>query len=569
METVQQIEIALLGALLRDRFLIARVLNEGFRPELVRTKPGMTLATTILDMYGAKDAVIDEVTVRSWLSERSLLTPEVNQFYDEVLQAPPPGLEQVMAYVDLLKLRESRDRLARLHNVIGAYLRQEGEFKGRDMVDVTTEAIHTLLDIQRGRLRRKLVPLRETALALQDEISREATGGGQQIVGYSMAPFQCLNRVLSGLRPGFYYGLAGAPRRGKTNFALHIASAVAANHRIPALFYSWEQTTRVLAARLIGCGAQANPASFLALGHRGKATAGRFEAGLERAKPYLGSLFLMEGGRGETLDRIKAHAYNLMHDFSTDRIAIFFDYLQKIPLRRHFEDSKARIDEISSGLADLSLELNCPIFAISVLDKEGCRLDERPEKDLWGDALMYARPTMHHCTGSGDIEYDLDVALILAKDWRATEELYDIQLAKAKTYGMDPSKLPKIDLLNLYVDKNRDAPEGTALMVQYAFFIDWNKFVEVGFKGAEEFSGEFRLSAKIQRIYQDFQRTGLIKDPTLTGPAPGREPNVRAEALGRTGVGPSTPKQPASPHHGDSPRRGAMWATTPDDLAVE
>jgi replicative DNA helicase len=235
-DTFEQAEIPLLSALLRDRFLITKAVNEGFHPQLIRTKPGLTLATAILDMYGAKDAVIDEITVRAWLSERGLLTPEVNHFYEQVLRMRSPGLAQVLAYVELLKLRESRDRLARLHAVIGAYLRQEGELKGRDIVDVTTEAMHTLLEIQRGRLRRKLAPLRDTALALQDEIAREATGGGEQIVGYSLAPFHCLNRALSGLRPGFYYGLAGAPRRGKTNFALHVAAAVAANHRIPVLF---------------------------------------------------------------------------------------------------------------------------------------------------------------------------------------------------------------------------------------------------------------------------------------------------------------------------------------------
>jgi len=559
----QQIEASLLGALLRDRFLIAKMVNEGFRPQLLHAKPATVLAEAILGMYGSRDTVIDGMTVRAWLSERGLLTPEVGQLCDQALRTPPPALAQVLTYVDVLKLRESRHRLARLHSLIGAYLRQEGEFKGRDIVDVTTEAIQTLLEIQRGRLRRKLVPLRDTVLALQDEIAQEAGSGGEQIVGYSLAPFPCLNRALSGLRPGFFYGLAGAPRRGKTNFALHLAATVAANHQIPVLFYSWEQTTRVLGARLIGSEGQTNPARFLALGERGQTTAADFQAGLERAQAYLRTLFLMEGGRGDTLDRIKAYAYNLMHDLSTDRIAIFFDYLQKIPLREHYQDSKARIDEISSGLADLSLELNCPVFAISVLDKEGCRLDERPEKDLWGEALMFARPTMHHCTGSGDIEYDLDVAMVLAKDWWASQELAEIQSAKAKERGVAASALPKIDLLNLYIDKNRDAPEGTEPIIQYAFFIDWNKFVEVGFKGREEFSAEYHLSAKIQRIYERFREAGLIREPSGPPPEPETEAEERASEL-RDSVVTFERRAPATPE--DAPRSGTMWGGPGPDL---
>lgn len=126
----QQIEASLLGALLRDRFLIAKVVNEGFRPQLLHAKPATVLAEAILGMYGSRDTVIDGMTVRAWLSERGLLTPEVSQLCDQILRTPPPALAQVLTYVDVLKLRESRHRLARLHSLIGAYLRQEGEFKG-------------------------------------------------------------------------------------------------------------------------------------------------------------------------------------------------------------------------------------------------------------------------------------------------------------------------------------------------------------------------------------------------------------------------------------------------------
>ena len=119
---------------------------------------------------------------------------------------------------------------------------------------------------------------------------------------------------------------------------------------------------------------------------------------------------MLEGSRKDTVDRIRATAYNVMHDFRTDSVAIFLDYLQKIPLAHPPADTRARIDEISTGLADLSLELNCPVLAISSIDKEGCRLDEDPGPDVdLDDLLTRARPTMHHCTGSGDIEYDLSL----------------------------------------------------------------------------------------------------------------------------------------------------------------
>jgi replicative DNA helicase len=204
-----------------------------------------------------------------------------------------------------------------------------------------------------------------------------------------------------------------------------------------------------------------------------------------------------------------------MHDFRTDSVAIFLDYLQKIPLAHPPADTRARIDEISTGLADLSLELNCPVLAISSIDKEGCRLDEDPGPDVdLDDLLTRARPTMHHCTGSGDIEYDLDVAMILSKDWAATREFGD--LLKTKFVG-DALGTPKIDILNLNVDKNRDAPDEAGQAVQYAFFIQENKFVELDFKSEDESRGDFRGFARAQEIFEFLVSRGDVSARTMIG----------------------------------------------------
>ena len=179
-----------------------------------------------------------------------------------------------------------------------------------------------------------------------------------------------------------------------------------------------------------------------------------------------------------------------MHDFRTNSVAIYLDYLQKIPLAHPPADTRARIDEISTGACRSESGIELPGLAISSIDKEGCRLDEDPGPDVdLDDLLTRARPTMHHCTGSGDIEYDLDVAMILSRDWAATSEF--AELLKTKFAG-DGLGTPKIDILNLNIDKNRDAPDEAGQAVQYAFFIQENKFVELDFKSADESRGDFR-----------------------------------------------------------------------------
>jgi len=228
------------------------------------------------------------------------------------------------------------------------------------------------------------------------------------------------------------------------------------------------------------------------------------ENALARYSPYL---HLVEAGRKETLDRIRAHAHNLMQEFQTQEVAIFFDYLQKIPLSDHVDDWKARTDRISTALAELSLELNCPIFAISPLDKEGCRLDERPaeEAEIFNP---FNRPTMHHSMGSGDLEYDLDVAMVLAKDWKATHDLRQLIETRAKAEGAALGDLPKIDIVNLFVDKNRDAPEAASNIVQYAFFVTLNKLVELDYKLEQEYRPDFHGFSKLQEIYTFLREHG-------------------------------------------------------------
>ena len=136
-----------------------------------------------------------------------------------------------MAQVYVLKARESRDLLGQVHESIGGYLyRQDGQQS--DIVQFTADCVHNLMEIQRRRIRRQVAPISEAFSPLLE--SRAVASDG--ILGFSISPFDRLNMLLSGLRRGFYYGLAGAPRRGKTNLALDLAVHVAVNHKIPVLY---------------------------------------------------------------------------------------------------------------------------------------------------------------------------------------------------------------------------------------------------------------------------------------------------------------------------------------------
>ncbi len=500
MEEIAAVERALLSGFARDRYLLGRALDAGFNSDLMPHGLGRMLARALIEVYGRRDLPLEPVTIRALLGERGALSPEMRKFLDAVLATAEPDAAQVMAYVEILRARAARLRLVEVNDQITRYLEEERP-EDKDLVDFVGGLIPALLDIQRQRLAMTM----PSASDVGNQLVREMLSGTGVALGYRIPPFERLTATLAGLRRGFYYGLAGAPRRGKTNFALEIASTIAAQQRIPVLYFTWEQTSRVLFARLLGKEMLVNPTQLLSPSALDPQTQGRLRDVWNHLENDLATLYIFEGGRRDTVDRIRARAHNLMHALQTDECAIFIDYLQRVPLEEPVHDEKTRTDLISGKLADLSLELNCPVFAISPLDKEGCRLDEKPSDEI----SEFARPTMHHSVGSGDLEYDLDVATVFSKDWVATKNLEDLLRTEMATRN-GAATLPRIDVLDLHLDKNRDAPETVASTIQYAFFVSLNKFVELGYKAPEQFSSAFRDFAKMQEALEQLRQRGLI-----------------------------------------------------------
>lgn len=506
------IEMAVVAAISTDRYSLEKLIDEGFHPGMLHSSEARLVGEVLVGLRGQSLNAIDALVVRSKLEERGQFSPQVREYMDNMSRLRPPQLDQLLSYLDLLKERQARERLLKLGMSFESFAKERRPGQG-SLTEFAAGAMQELLDIQRQRIRKQLRPVGDQIRDIVSE-SKKRLQGHTVILGYSLTPFDRLTRLLSGLRPGFYYGLAGAPRRGKTNFGLHLASHIAKNHHIPVLFYSWEQTRRVLTARLLAKECGINPTTMLTEDLESPtARVDRLARGLSGVHQYGREVFILEGSRKDTADRIRATAYNVMHDFRTESVAIFLDYLQKIPLEHPLGDVRARIDEISTNLADLSLELHCPVLAICSIDKEGCRLDEDPGPDAdLEELLTRPRPTMHHCTGGGDIEYDLDVAMILSKDWAATFEFGE--LLKTRFVG-EAGNAPQVDILNLSIDKNRDAPDEVSQAVQYAFFIRENRFVELDFQPEGESRGDFRGFARAQEIFDFLTARGDITVKTL------------------------------------------------------
>ncbi|MBI3039783.1 hypothetical protein HYY75_12190, partial [bacterium] len=362
----------------------------------------------------------------------------------------------------------------------------------------TSNIVTEMRNIQKARSTKRINLVKEEMRDIVKDIEDREVNGEVEIIGYSFEPFHYLNVALSGFRKGFMYAIAGAPRRGKTTFTLELATCTATNCKIPVLFFTYEQTKKNLTYRLLAKESRLNPDSLQRKKIRSDLVMdSKFMSGWKKMQNYMDYFYIIEATKVDTIDRIRTYAYNVMQDFNTDDIMIFVDYIQKMPLSRTYMDEKFKVEEISTELKALSIELNNPIMTISSLSKEGCQIDATDSPE---------RPTMYHCKGSGDLEYDLDCAMIQAKDWGDTKEIYQQLQHKAEESGKDPTRVPKIEVVNLYLDKNRDAPEGIYSVMQYLFFVEDNKFVELGPKYEDD---QFRFS-KVEALITDLIQKNYV-----------------------------------------------------------
>ena len=498
-QSFEEEELKILAGFLQDRFLISTAIEKGFKPFLFRSKLARLVCNVIFEFFDSnrEDAVIDYESIKTELISRNYYSIEMQKFYKQLKQLETPQLSQMIAYIEILKMRAGKDKLREVKDKIDEYLTSVDPNK-TDVADFSSKLGHQLISLQKMQFHEVILPMKYNLYELENEIRNRKEDIADGTMGFSVNPYKTLNKVLSGLRKGFYYGLAGAPRRGKTNFSLALATHIAAQNKIPILYYSWEQTQRVLTLRILSKESLINPTVLQTRNiMEDKIVKNKFSKGWRSTEAYMNYVFLIEGGQKDNFERIESHAYNVMHEFETDDIVIIVDYLQKMPLESHITDPQTRINRISSGLSELSLSLNCPIWAISSLDREGCKLDEKQS---------YERPTMHNTTGSGDIEYDLDVGMILTKDWTDSQEFMQQLREIAKSKKIPTEKIPKVDVVNLFIDKNRDAPPGLSNVIQYLFFVEINKQIEIGFKNLEE----THTYGKIQNIIRKLIKSRIL-----------------------------------------------------------
>ncbi|CAB5656128.1 Replicative DNA helicase [Delftia tsuruhatensis] len=264
--------------------------------------------------------------------------------------------------------------------------------------------------------------------------------------------FVDLDRMTSGLQAGDMVVLAARPSMGKTSFAVNIAEHVALNEGLPVAIFSMEMGAAQLAVRIVGSIGRVNQGN-LRTGKLSDDEWPRLTEAIERLRTV--SLHIDETP-GLSPTELRANARRLARTCGKLGL-IVVDYLQLMSgSGAGSADNRAtELGEISRGLKMLAKELQCPVIALSQLNRS---VEQRTDK----------RPMMSDLRESGAIEQDADIIMFIYRD----------------DYYNKDSKEPNI--AEVIIGKQRNGPTGT---VKLFFQKNQTRFenLAVGYGGGDEY----------------------------------------------------------------------------------
>ncbi|HEY0877053.1 MAG TPA: replicative DNA helicase [Zeimonas sp.] len=246
-----------------------------------------------------------------------------------------------------------------------------------------------------------------------------------------------LDRMTSGLQPGDLVIVAGRPSMGKTALALNVAEHVAVDQGLPVAVFSMEMGATQLAMRLV-CSVGRLDQQRLRTGRLVDDDWPRLTSAIQKMQDA--QLFIDETPALNALE-LRARARRLSRQCGRLGL-IVVDYLQLMSATSTGENRATEISEISRSLKALAKELDCPVIALSQLNRS---LEQRPNK----------RPVMSDLRESGAIEQDADVIVFIYRD-----EVYN------------PDSTDK-GVAEIIIGKQRNGPIGT---VRLTFVGQYTKF---------------------------------------------------------------------------------------------
>ncbi len=346
-----------------------------------------------------------------------------------------PSASNIRRYAEIVRERSILRKLVSASDEIATHAFNT---QGRDVAQILDEAEQKIFSIgeEGSRMKQGFQSMDSLVVELLDRVE-EMSQNPNDITGVPTG-FYDFDRMTSGLQPGDLIVLAARPSMGKTALAINIAEHVALNEGLPVAVFSMEMGASQLAIRIVGSIGRIDQGRL----RTGKLSADEWPRLTESIEKLRNVSLHIDETPGLTPSELRANARRLARQCGKLGL-IVVDYLQLMSGSSSDGDNRAtEIGEISRGLKMLAKELQCPVIALSQLNRS---VETRTDK----------RPMMSDLRESGAIEQDADVIMFIYRD----------------DYYNKDSKEPGV--AEVIIGKQRNGPTGT---VKLAFLKPITKF---------------------------------------------------------------------------------------------
>ena len=366
----------------------------------------------------------DVITVSEQLQNQGKAEQMGGLAYLNSLAQYVPSASNIRRYAEIVRERAILRKLVSASDEIATNAFNP---QGKAIDRILDEAEQKIFNIgeEGSRMKQGFQSMDTLVVELLDRV-QEMANNPNDITGVPTG-FYDLDRMTSGLQPGDMVVLAARPSMGKTAFAINIAEHVALNEGLPVAVFSMEMGASQLAVRVVGSIGRIDQ-GHLRTGKLSDDEWPRLTEAIEKLRTV--SLHIDETP-GLTSSELRANARRLARQCGKLGL-IVVDYLQLMSGSGGAggDNRATELGEISRGLKMLAKELQCPVIALSQLNRS---VEQRTDK----------RPMMSDLRESGAIEQDADIIMFIYRD----------------DYYHKDSKDPGV--AEIIIGKQRNGPTGT------------------------------------------------------------------------------------------------------------
>ncbi|ATD08814.1 MULTISPECIES: replicative DNA helicase [Pseudoalteromonas] len=340
---------------------------------------------------------IDLITISENLEKNNQLETIGGFSYLAEIAKNTPSAANIDAYASIVRERAVvREMIGVANEIAEAGFNPEGR-DSHELLDLAESKVFKIAE-QRTKstegpqsihsiLEKTVDKIEELYQSPQDGVTGVSTGYGD------------LDKMTAGLQPSDLIIVAARPSMGKTTFAMNLAEHAAMTQDKPVLIYSLEMPSEQIMMRMLASLGRINQTK-VRTGQLDDDDWARLSSTMgllmEKGKMYI------DDASGLTPTDVRSRARRIARDHGGISM-IMVDYLQLMRVPSLSDNRTLEIAEISRSLKALAKELQCPVIALSQLNRT---LEQRADK----------RPVNSDLRESGSIEQDADLIMFIYRD---------------------------------------------------------------------------------------------------------------------------------------------------------